>query len=232
MRIPAREPRLAACRDGRALILAIGALAVAAACFSVFISLKARQAKSGGPVASGLRPVPPLLPLAAPLQPFRLTRQDGSEFDSAAMRGSVWVVDFIFTRCPGPCRAMSNQMAAIAQARRNDTGLRFLTITVDPEYDTPEILASYAAELGADPARWTFLTGRKSEVYRIIRDIFKLPVEELEAPGEHGPIAHSTRFVLVDARSEIRGYYDGLDAADRARLSAALDALLSLSADR
>lgn len=232
MRIPCREPRLAASRDGRAFVLAIGALAVVAAAFSVLISLKAREARSGGQAASGPRTAPALLPLAAPLQPFRLISQEGSEFDSAGMRGSVWVVDFIFTRCPGPCRAMSNQMAAIAQARKNDPGLRFLTITVDPEYDTPEVLAAYAGELGADPARWTFLTGRKTEVYRIIRDIFKLPVEELEAPGEHGPIAHSTRFVLVDARSEIRGYYDGLDARDRSRLSAALDALLPQSAGR
>jgi protein SCO1/2 len=96
-----------------------------------------------------------------------------------------------------------------------------LSVTVDPDYDTPPVLTEYAAKNGADKDRWVFLTGLKPEVRRFIQSGLRLAVEDLP-PGEtspEGPIIHSTKFILIDAATRIRGYYDGLDPNSLAQLA-------------
>ena len=134
---------------------------------------------------------------------FRLTSQTGALFDSSSLQGHVWVADFIYTNCPGPCPLMSRRMKRIAQA--TDGGVRMVSFTVDPARDTPPVLTAYGQRYDADPQRWSFLTGDPKTLEMLDRDAFKL--------GDLDPsFNHSTRFVLVDGKGRIRGYYGmGMD---------------------
>jgi protein SCO1/2 len=91
---------------------------------------------------------------------------------------------------------------------------------VDPDHDSPEVLTLYARKFSADPQRWFFLTGEKAELIRLVRDGFLLPIVENAAalPGER--FTHSTKFVLIDAEGQVRGWYDGADDAALDKLAA------------
>lgn len=156
-----------------------------------------------------------------PLPDFSLTAVtvDGtSPFDLRTMRGRVWVADFIFTRCGGPCPILTANMAGLQKRLPKEIGL--LSFTVDPDHDSPEVLTLYARKFGADPQRWFFLTGDKAALVRLIRDGFLLPVvENAEAsPGER--VTHSTKMVLIDAQGRLIGWYDGDDPESLDKLSA------------
>jgi protein SCO1/2 len=135
---------------------------------------------------------------------FQLTNQNGEPFGSEQLRGKVWIADFIFTSCPGPCPVISGRMAEM-QKPLAKSDVHLVSFTVDPETDSPEVLRAYAERLHAQPERWNFLTGPKETVYDLTQNGFKLPV--LDDGGEQGP-AHATRAVLVDRKGTIRGYYD------------------------
>lgn len=156
---------------------------------------------------------PEPLPAYGSVPAFSLTDQTGAEYGSDALAGYVWVADFVFTRCAGPCPRLSRHMAKLQDALGDEPRVRFVSVSVDPEYDTPERLADYAKRFGADTATWSFLTGGKKQIYGLISDGFKLAVRdgELGPDGEPGSgiITHSTRFVLVDAKGQIRGYFSG-----------------------
>ena len=136
---------------------------------------------------------------------FRLTNQNGQHFGSAELTGQIWIADFVFTSCRGPCPMVSSRFAEM-QHPLEGTGVHLVTVSVDPETDTPAVLRDYASRLHADPARWDFLTGEKSAVYNLTRDGFKLAV--VEGAGDEGQLVHSTRAALVDRRGTIRGYFD------------------------
>jgi protein SCO1/2 len=144
------------------------------------------------------------LPVYGQVPRFTLTSQTGRQFDSSALAGKVWVADFIFTTCPGPCPRMSSQMQSIANEVKQLPNVRFVSFTVDPQHDTPEVLAAYAKNFRADD-RWYFLTGAQPVLQRLDRNVFKLGDVD-------GSLAHSTRFVLVDQRGRIRGYYETSEA--------------------
>ena len=138
---------------------------------------------------------------------FQLTNQDGQPFGTEQLNGKIWIVDFIFSTCPGPCPMISSRMADL-QKPLEKTDVRLVSVTVDPEKDTPEVLRGYADKLQAQRGRWDFLTGQKATIYELSQSGFKLPVtEDGDQPGV--PV-HSTRAVLVDRRGTIRGYYDVL----------------------
>ncbi|MEP6715093.1 MAG: SCO family protein [Terriglobia bacterium] len=129
---------------------------------------------------------------------FQLTNQQGQVFSSSALEGHVWVADFIFTNCQGPCPRMSSHMRALQN--KTDAAIQLVSFTVDPDRDTPPVLTAYAKQFGADASRWSFLTGDKATLNTLDRDAFKL--------GNLGAeMDHSTRFVLVDKKGQIRGYY-------------------------
>ena len=138
---------------------------------------------------------------------FTLTDRAGQSFDSASLKGKVWVSDFFFASCPGACPMLSARMSALHQQFAGEDRLRFVSITTDPGHDTPEVLKEYAARFKAD-ARWIFLTGDKTGIWKLSRDGFKLAVAD--APGEKEIIAHSTRIVLIDKNGQARGFYDGI----------------------
>lgn len=169
-------------------------------------------------------PAPP--PKLSYLPGFVLVNRDGREVTLAGLSTAPWVADFIFTRCPGPCLKMSQEMAALGS--KLPPGVRRVSFTVDPDYDTPEVLAEYAARYGAG-GDWLFLTGTREAIWELSVDGFKLGVARATegAPEEQGPIVHSTRFVLVDREGGIRGYYDAFEKAQVKRLLADLQALLT-----
>jgi protein SCO1/2 len=142
----------------------------------------------------------PPLPVYGQIPPFQLTAQTGENFDSRELDGHIWVADFMFTNCPGPCPMMSHQMSVIQQSTANTPGVKLISFTVDPAHDTPQVLAEYARHFKADPARWTFLTGDIARLNDLGLNAFKLNRVD-------GSLDHSTRFVLIDSRRQIRGFY-------------------------
>ena len=141
---------------------------------------------------------PKPLPVLGQVPPFQLTAQSGQPFDSQSLDGHVWVADFIYTTCPGPCPMMSSQMHRVQLS--TTPGISLVSFTVDPQHDTPPVLAAYAQHFTADPARWHFLTGEPSRLNDLGLRAFKLNSVD-------GSLIHSTRFVLVDGARRIRGYY-------------------------
>jgi protein SCO1/2 len=156
---------------------------------------------------------PSTAPVLGTLPDFALVDQDTEEFGSDELRGKVWVADFVFTRCPDMCPMLTSVMARVQRQLTGDPALedvRLVSISVDPEHDTPARLAAYAEKHGADRGRWAFLTGPRQEIWLLSRDGFRLAVGE--APGSaEAPIFHSDKFVLADREGRIRGYYDALD---------------------
>jgi cytochrome oxidase Cu insertion factor (SCO1/SenC/PrrC family) len=159
----------------------------------------------------GQQPLAPLPELGL-VPEFALTERSGDTVSLTQLRGSPWVANFVFTSCAGPCPRISSQMAQLQKAGSDLEGVRFVTFTVDPETDTPAVLREYANKFGASPERWLFLTGEKQELHSLMRDGFKLAVDDGQGETPEGPpagiITHSTRFVLVDANARIRSYLD------------------------
>ncbi|MBI5396799.1 MAG: SCO family protein [Verrucomicrobia bacterium] len=169
------------------------------------------------------------LPVMGAVPDFFLTERSGRALTLADLRGRVWVADFIFTYCAGPCPLMSQQMAGLQGALAQQPDVTLVTLTVDPERDTPEVLRDYARRYGASETRWLFLTGEKTAVRSLARDGFKLGATD-NPPGQRqadeGEILHSTSFALVDRAGRIRGYYDGTGPAAREKLVRDVRALL------
>ena len=157
------------------------------------------------------------------LPPFQLVNQNGQPFSSNQLAGKIWIADFVYTSCPGPCPMISSRMSELQQPLEK-TDVHLISFSVDPEKDTPEVLRGYAERLQADPKRWDFLTGSKSAIYRLSHDGFKLAVSD--GSDAEGIPVHSTRMVLVDRHGEIRGYYDATEADAITRLLADTSHLL------
>jgi protein SCO1/2/putative membrane protein len=153
---------------------------------------------------------------AFPLGPFRLAERYGRAATDADLADRVWVASFIFTRCPLSCPKITSVMKGL-QAKLDGTGVRLVSITVDPVHDTREVLADYARRFQADPDRWWFLTGPKDDVYRLIEQGFKLPaVPSTDDDRQKGAesFSHSTRLALVGRGNRVAGYFDANDAKD------------------
>jgi len=146
---------------------------------------------------------------------FKLIDQDGKNVTLEDLRGVIWVADFVFTRCAGPCPLMSSRMAELQKALQGVDGVKLVSISVDPKHDRPELLKEYAKRYGAKPEVWTFLTGDQKQIFAMITKEFKMGVSEAGSNPSEEPIIHGTHFVLVDGEGRIRGYYrvddSGLD---------------------
>jgi cytochrome oxidase Cu insertion factor (SCO1/SenC/PrrC family) len=154
---------------------------------------------------------------------FQLVNQNGQAFGSAQLAGKIWIADFIYTTCPGPCPMISSRMSEL-QKPLEKTDVHLVSFSVDPEKDTPEVLRGYAEKLQAEPVRWDFLTGPKSTIYKLSHDGFKLAVSD--GSDAEGIPVHSTRMVLVDRHGQIRGYYDAAEADAMTKLVADTNHLL------
>lgn len=158
--------------------------------------------------------------------PFALTAHTGERFVAEDLLGTVWVADFIFTRCQGPCPVMTEKLAALERETPASAAVRFVSFSVDPRHDTPAVLRAYRKQKGITSLRWVFLTGRPAAMKAVARDRFRLPVVEVEDPGVI-VIPHSEKFALVDAEGAIRGYYDSNDPRGMEHLRRDLKSLLS-----
>jgi len=154
---------------------------------------------------------------------FQLVNQNGQPFGSAQLAGKIWIADFIYTTCPGPCPMISSRMSEL-QKPLEKTDVHLVSFSVDPDKDTPQVLRSYAEKWQAEPGRWDFLTGPKSAIYKLSHDEFKLAVSD--GSDAQGIPVHSTRMVLVDRHGQIRGYYDATEADAVTKLVADTNHLL------
>ncbi|OED34963.1 hypothetical protein AB834_05435 [PVC group bacterium (ex Bugula neritina AB1)] len=142
------------------------------------------------------------LPIYGQISEFSQKNTQGEAFGSKNLLGKVWVANFIFTTCSGPCLKMSKNMASIHQSFKNLDDIRMVSFTVNPENDTPSVLKDYAEKYRADLQKWHFLTGPREEITKLLKEDFRV--------GHLEDIAfHSVYFVLVDDLGRIRGYYDG-----------------------
>lgn len=154
------------------------------------------------------------LPFLGQAGAFELTEKSGKKVTLGDLNGKIWIGDFIFTRCMGICPIMSNHMKRIQEELKDQSGVRFVSFSVDPEHDTPEKLTEYAKRFNADPEKWLFLTGDKKTIFDLSLQHFHLGVGEVpeeERPSPDQFVSHSSRFVLVDRQGGIRGYYDSAE---------------------
>ncbi len=155
----------------------------------------------------------------AGVEDFSLTESHGQTVTKADLLGEPWVACFIFTRCAGPdfCPRVSQQMQ-ILQERLKGIDVRLVSFTVDPDFDTPEVLLKYAERYNADPKKWWFLTGDKPVIYHLIRHSFRMIVDEdpEQIPGFE--VRHSIEIMYVDAQGVVRGRYNARDDVAMAKL--------------
>ena len=173
---------------------------------------------------------PPMVLGQAP--DFSLVNRNGRTVTNHDLLGSPWVADFIFTRCAISCPRMTSRMIQLEKLWPPESNPARVSFSVDPEYDTEEVLETYAESWDIEDPRWFFLTGDRVVMRSIVVEGFKLALEmnpppESVSPEE--PILHSTRFVLVDAVGAIRGYYDVVKGGELERLARDLKALQSES---
>jgi len=144
---------------------------------------------------------------------FQLTDQAAQPFNSSALAGRVWLVDFIYTHCPDICPVyLSPRMAQLQQQilARNLVGkVDLVSITVDPQRDTPAVLQEYGARYGADPRVWHFLTGPDATLQSLLQTGFK--VGSVVKAETEGNLTHSSYFLLVDRQGKVRALYDGTE---------------------
>ncbi len=162
------------------------------------------------------------LPIGAfPLGDFQLTDRTMRAVTQDDFRKHIWVVSFIFTRCPLSCPRITTVMKDLSN-RLGGSDVMLASISVDPEFDTPPVLAAYAQRFGVPQGRWCFLTGRKQEVHELIQNRFKLGFQE-SSPSERSAgselITHSDRLALVQD-GHVVGFFESSDPASVAALMA------------
>ncbi|ERM83132.1 photosynthetic protein synthase I [Rhodonellum psychrophilum GCM71 = DSM 17998] len=143
---------------------------------------------------------------------FSFTSQDGLPMGRAEMEGKITIVDFFFTSCPSICPVMSTEMERVDDVFRGEDRVQIYSISIDPEYDSPEVLKEYAERHNASPGKWFFLTGDQQETFNLARCGFLLPA--LDGKGVPDDFVHSDKFVIVDEQGRIRGFYSGTTRED------------------
>ena len=187
-----------------------------------------------------LRRQPPPLPTYGEVPEFALIERSRQTIGRSALVGKVSIVDFFYTRCPDVCPLQSANLARLQTELADAPDALLVSITVDPDYDRPDVLAAYATRFDADPTRWLFLTGQREAIYRLAVDGFHLAAVVSGAlrpnPGWPGlgparawaheeaarpkviQLVHASYFALVDRQAHIRGYFDGTSWDDVQRL--------------
>lgn len=144
------------------------------------------------------------LPVLTEVPDFTLTRESGESFSSAqSLRGHVWIANFVFTTCPSICPTLTSQMGNL-ERRTRGADIRFVSFSVDPDTDTPEVLMRYARTHDANLERWAFLTGEAPHMRAVIEEGLRMRMGER---ADDGDILHGGHFVLVDASGHVRGFY-------------------------
>jgi protein SCO1/2 len=154
-----------------------------------------------------------------PLPDFRLVSAQGEEVTLASLRGRPLVIGALFSTCTGPCPSIARGMEWL-QGELAGTDALLVVVSVDPEVDSPEVLARYGERMGADPERWIFLTGAEDAVHELVRTGFSLAVAKADGadvpPGER--VTHDVRLLAIDRAGQRRGWYTGTDEVQLERL--------------
>jgi protein SCO1/2 len=165
------------------------------------------------------RQAPPPMAVYGRVPMFQLIDQRGAPFTDGSMAGHVSVVDFIFTRCAASCPRLTARMADLqGRLARAGSAARLVSFSVDPDNDTPAVLAEYAARSGADPSRWSFVTGPVDAMKAAVVGGFKVALEKLPKGANDYDVTHGNWFVLVDPTGNLRGYYTTEDPGDLDRV--------------
>ena len=160
------------------------------------------------------------LPVLGTIPEFYFTDSRDKKISRADLNGKVWVADFIFTTCTMACPVLTGNMNLVHKEFQNNDDVRIVSISVYPEYDTPEVLKKYASQYDANTNRWHFLTGPEENVQNVIKNGFKM--------GDYEDIIfHSEKFALVDQKGRLRGYYSGMETEDVTRLKKDINKLLN-----
>jgi protein SCO1/2 len=158
-------------------------------------------------------------PVIGTIPEFSFTDSQGNDINRNDLDGKVWIADFIFTTCTMACPVMTGNMNIIHKEFKNNDDVRIVSISVYPEYDTPEVLSEYASRYDANTDRWHFLTGPEESVKELILNGFKI--------GDYEDIIfHSEKFALVDKKGQIRSYYSGMQTEEMAQLKKDINFLL------
>ena len=181
---------------------------------------------SGG---SGVPSTAPL-PVLRTISSMDLVDQEGEPVNLQTFRGQPWFANIIFTRCPGPCARMTQKMRQLQEALPAEASeVQLVSLTTDPDFDTPEVLSQYARKFQADTQSWKFLTGTKEEIVRVsTQEWLLVMIEKGEAEREspNDIFLHSTLTVLMDGLGRIRGTYEILEEGQLEEALADLQRLL------
>ncbi|MFZ1864356.1 MAG: SCO family protein [Polyangiales bacterium] len=160
------------------------------------------------------------VPVVGQLPEFALVDQNSQTFDREDMTGNLWVADFVFTHCASSCPRLTAHLQGL-QTRLSDVpSAHFLSVTVDPRNDTPEVIKAYMTKNELDQSNWRFVTGQEESVRHLVVDGFKVGLgdEQSDAAGAD-ELMHSNYFALVDQKAQVRGYYrannDGIADLER-----------------
>jgi protein SCO1/2 len=151
------------------------------------------------------------LPVLGQIDDFTLTNQDVKITTLADLTNHVWIADIIFTRCAGPCPRMTTQMKSLQDSLPQTSNAKLVTLTTDPDYDSPAVIKKYGQHFGADFNRWTFLTGTKNEIKNLAANSLKLsavPIPPQDQKNAADLFIHSTYFVVVDKHAQLRGVFE------------------------
>jgi protein SCO1/2 len=155
---------------------------------------------------------PASLPDHGVLPEFSFVDQTGASFSTESLRGKAAIAGFIFTRCPTVCPVVSMKMQRLAEQTARADQLMYLSFSVDPEYDSPDVLREFAAKFDANPAQWKFLTGDPADIRAAVEGSLKVAMDRQGTFDDGAPdIVHGTHLVLLDGNLHIRGYYDYTD---------------------
>ena len=158
------------------------------------------------------------LPVIGAVANFTLTNQDGKVTTLADLTNRVWVADIIFTRCAGPCPVITGHIKSLEDALPKTSDAKLVTLTTDPDFDTPAMMKRYGERFGADFNRWLFLTGTKAEIAALGAGSLKLSAVPKPVADQTNAVdlfIHTTIFVIVDKHAQLRGSFetvgDGVD---------------------
>lgn len=138
---------------------------------------------------------------------FSVTDQQDRVVNNRTVRNKIYIANFFFTSCPAICPVMNRNLKKVYDLYAAKSGILFLSHSIDPNHDTPEILARYAQGLGADPEKWRFVTGKKEDIYQLAEKGYYSPANNDD--GQQGGYVHSSGLILIDRNGHMRGVYDG-----------------------
>ena len=155
---------------------------------------------------------------------FSMLNQDSTVYTEQKLQDKIYVAEFFFSTCPTTCVQMTSELLRVQEYFQDNESIKIVSYSVNPEYDSPEVLKTYASTYGINPDFWTLLTGSKEEIYDIARWGYFVVAKPDEADAAN--FIHTDKVVLVDKDKQIRGYYNATDREDVDRLITEIQVLM------